>query len=356
MTDSRRCIAKRLLDAVNPYRWITGVRNIMFDKDIIESHSFPIATICVGNISVGGTGKTPHTEYLIELLSRKHRIAVLSRGYGRKSKGYIRACETTPMPLIGDEPFQIKNKFPEISVAVCEKRVIGINKLTAEVEGLEAILLDDAYQHRYVKAGLNILLIDSNRPVWRDNVIPFGRLRETPSGIKRADIVIMTKCKGMTGEQKEECRRYIKAIKEIPVYFSTICYGKPYHLFGSKLANTEIGKESSVLLITGIANPQPLKAEIERLGARTELMQYGDHHNFTTAELDDIAGHFSKNRHTMIVTTEKDATRITQRKDLPQIVRDNIYALPIEVRFMDGEEKLFNENIYDYVTENSRDC
>jgi tetraacyldisaccharide 4'-kinase len=299
-------------------------------------------------------------------------IAVLSRGYKRKSKGFQQVTVDGTAEDLGDEPLQIKRKFPQITVAVDKSRKWGCRFLSnpellqtskkarrcinKDIPKADIIVLDDAFQHRYAKAGLNILLIDSNRPVWRDNVIPFGRLRETPSGIKRADIVIMTKCKGMTGEQKEECRRYIKAIKEIPVYFSTICYGKPYHLFGSKLANTEIGKESSVLLITGIANPQPLKAEIERLGARTELMQYGDHHNFTTAELDDIAGHFSKNRHTMIVTTEKDATRITQRKDLPQIVRDNIYALPIEVRFMDGEEKLFNENIYDYVTENSRDC
>ena len=352
----KRCFLRVLADAMNPYSWVMAARNKAFDAGVLKSRESGIPTICVGNISVGGTGKTPHIEYLIRLLENKYDIAVLSRGYGRKSKGYIRACAQSTMEQIGDEPFQMKEKFKEIDVAVCEKRVKGIESLVADNGSLQVILLDDAFQHRYAKAGLNILLIDSNRPVWRDNVMPFGRLRETPSGIKRADIVIMTKCKGMTGEQKEECRRYIKAIKEIPVYFSTICYGKPYHLFGSKQADTEIGKESSVLLITGIANPQPLKAEIERLGARTELMQYGDHHIFSTAELDDIAGHFSKNRHTMIVTTEKDATRITQRKDLPQIVRDNIYALPIEVRFMDGEEKLFNENIYDYVTENSRDC
>ena len=194
MKNKERSIFKQMLDAVNPYNWITWTRNRMFDYGMLESRKFPVATICIGNISVGGTGKTPHTEYLIEILHDSHKIAVLSRGYGRKSKGYIRADEATPMPQIGDEPFQIKNKYPDIDVAVCEKRVTGIEKLTSEVPGLDAILLDDAYQHRYVKAGLYILLIDSNRPIWQDNVLPFGRLRESLAGIRRADIVIMTKC------------------------------------------------------------------------------------------------------------------------------------------------------------------
>ena len=352
----KRNFLRVLADAANPYFWVTTARNRAFDAGVLRSRKFGIPTICVGNLSVGGTGKTPHIEYLIRLLEKKYDIAVLSRGYGRKSKGYIKACTQSTMEQIGDEPFQMKEKFKEIDVAVCEKRAKGIESLVAGNGALQVILLDDAFQHRYVKAGLNILLIDSNRPVWKDNVMPFGRLRENPSGIKRADIVIFTKCKGMTGEQKEECRRYIKEIKEVPVYFSTIRYGQPYHLFGNKPADIGIGKESSVLLVTGIANPLPLKAEIERVGARTELMQYGDHHNFSTAELEDIARHFSDNGHTMIVTTEKDATRMKQRKDLPQIVRDNIYALPIEVSFMDKEEKLFNDNIYDYVTENSRNC
>jgi tetraacyldisaccharide 4'-kinase len=183
--------------------------------------------------------------------------------------------------------------------------------------------------------------------------MPFGRLRESIGAIERADIVIFTKCKGVTAEQKSAYRSYIKEIKDIPVYFTAIRYGKPYPLFNS--ANVAIAQESRVLLVTGIANPQPLKAEIEERGAKVELMQYGDHHNFSTAEFEEIATRFSKSRCTMIVTTEKDATRIRMRKDLPQTVRDNIHALPIEVEFLDGEEKLFNNNIYDYVTENSRD-
>lgn len=328
-------------------------RNRAFDAGVLKSREFDVPTICVGNITVGGTGKTPHIEYIARLLKTNYAIAVLSRGYGRKSKGYIKAGRETTMEQIGDEPFQIKEKFADIDVAVCEKRTEGIDRLVTENKALQAVLLDDAFQHRHVKAGLNILLIDSNRPVWRDNVMPFGRLRESIGGISRADIVIFTKCKGMTAEQKSAYRSYIKEIKDIPVYFTTIRYGKPYPLFNS--ANTAMPQESRVLLVTGIANPQPLKAEIEERGAKVELMQYGDHHNFTDADFDDIVKQFRKGRYTMIVTTEKDATRMKPHEETLRSIRDSIYVMPIEVEFLDGEEKLFNDNIYNYVTENSRD-
>ena len=344
----KRNLLRVMADALNPYNWVMTARNRAFDTGVLKSREFGVPTICVGNITVGGTGKTPHIEYIARLLKAEYRIAVLSRGYGRKSKGYVKATADTPMELIGDEPFQIKEKFTDIKVAVCERRAVGIERLLAEEKALQAILLDDAFQHRYVKAGLNIVLIDSNRPVWRDNVMPLGRLRESAGAIARADIVIFTKCKGVTAEQKRAYCSYIKEIKDIPVYFTTIRYGKPYPLFGNSAA--AITKGDRVLLVTGIATPQPLKTEIEGYGAKVELMQYGDHHDFSATELEEIAARFTKSHCTMIVTTEKDATRIRQHKVLPQVLRDNIYALPIEVEFMDGEEKLFNNNIYNYVT------
>lgn len=354
MKKQERGISKRLLDMANPYRWVTGARNWMFDKGILESRRFPIATICIGNISVGGTGKTPHTEYLIELLRGNRKIAVLSRGYGRKSKGYVKADGATQMPLIGDEPFQIKNKYPDISVAVCEKRVTGIEKLTSETTGLEAILLDDAYQHRYVKAGLYILLIDCNRPIWQDCVLPFGRLRESLAGIRRADIVIMTKCTGITPEEQEWCRNYIKGWKDIPVFFSKMKYGDCYPLL-KEAAEHGANEAKEVLLVTGIAKPGPLRDEIERRGKKVNLMQFGDHHNFTTADLDSIAARFNAigESKKVIMTTEKDATRLLQRTDLAQSVRDNIYVMPIKVEFLGGEENMFNNIIEEYVTEDS---
>jgi tetraacyldisaccharide 4'-kinase len=258
------------------------------------------------------------------------------------------------MQLIGDEPFQIKNKFKDLSVAVCEKRVEGIEKLTAEDPELQVILLDDAYQHRYVNAGLKILLIDSNRPVWKDNVMPFGRLRESIGGIRRADIVIITKCRELTPRLERCYKEQIKRYKEMPVYFSTVQYGMPYAIFGNMTEKAEITTGSRILLVTGIAGPQPLKAEIEKRGAEVTLMQYPDHHDFSTADLTEIAKRYRALDCSMILTTEKDATRLLNRNDIPGQIRDSIYALPIEIKILNGEEDMFNQNIIDYVTENSR--
>ena len=350
----KRSFLRAVTDAINPYAWVMAIRNKAFDKGVLKSRKFDVPTICIGNISVGGTGKTPHTEYIIRLLKERYAIAVLSRGYGRKSKGYVKASASSTMELIGDEPFQIKEKFHEVDIAVCEKRVEGIEKLLAGNGRLQAILLDDAFQHRYVKVGLNILLIDSNRPVWHDNVMPFGRLRESIAAVKRADIVIFTKCKEITDEQKSSYRRFINETGDVPVYFSTVRYSRPYKLFDIAGRDTGIDTECRILLVTGIAKPQPLKEELEKRGAKVELMQYADHHNFTNADLDDIVKQYKNGGYTMIVTTEKDATRMKPHKETLKSISDSIYVMPIEVEFLDGEEKLFNQNIYNYVTENSR--
>ena len=356
MIDAKRGITATVCDAINPYRWITALRNRLFDFGVMESRSFQVPTICIGNISVGGTGKTPHTEYLINLLGRKFRTAVLSRGYGRKSKGYIKGTPATPMEIFGDEPFQIKNKFPYIDVAVCEKRTTGIERLLTEENVPEVILLDDAYQHRHVKAGMNILLIDSNRPIWQDCVLPFGRMRESLAGIRRADIAIITKCRGITTRQKEWCRNFIKRFKDIPVFFSCMEYGAHYPLFKEAAPLEEIAACDEILLVTGIARPEPLKEEIQKKGVKVEMLRFGDHHNFTTAELQGIAERFNsmKGKRKAIMTTEKDATRLVQRKDLPQCIKENIYAIPIQVEILDGENEMFNQIIENYVTENSR--
>lgn len=354
MIDKKRGINKIIADIANPYSWITATRNLLFDAGILKSLEPPLPTICIGNITVGGTGKTPHTEYLAKLLKDRYRIAVISRGYGRKSKGFVLADEHTTVRDIGDEPYQIKNRFKEITVAVCEKRAKGIEKVTACTNGIEAVLLDDAFQHRYVKAGMNILLIDSGRPVWQDCILPFGRLRESAKGIRRADIVIITKCNALTSEQKEWCRNYIKGIKDIPVFFSCIRYGEPYPLFGKE--KREISPGTDVLLVTGIADPSQLENEVKRRGARTTTMRFPDHHNFTATDMRHIEERYDKIKSgsRMIVTTEKDATRILQHPHLPQTVKENIHALPIEIGIMDGGENMFNKIILDYATENSR--
>ena len=350
-------ILRTIADFINPYGWITKVRNKAFDSNLLESRSFGTPTICIGNISVGGTGKTPHTEYLIRLLKEKERVAVLSRGYGRKSKGYIKATADTPMPIIGDEPFQIKQKFPDITVAVCEKRVVGAESLLKEPERPTVILLDDAYQHRHIKAGLNILLMDSNRPIWNDCILPFGLMRESAGGARRADVVIITKCsKEITPAQMQECKDRLQTKEGTPVFFSTVEYGTPYPLFPDACSKEyRAGKGTDILLLTGIAKPAPLKKRIEQSGAGVTLMQYPDHHNFSSGDIENISEKFCTlpgNR--LILTTEKDATRLRGIKELPQEIKSNIYVIPIEVKILNDEEKLFNQIIIDYVTENSR--
>ncbi len=353
MIEKKRGLLKELCDIINPYCWITAIRNRLFDYGLIKSHKFETPTICIGNISVGGTGKTPHTEYLIRLLKDKFKIAVLSRGYGRKSKGYILANNNATAEIIGDEPLQIKNKFPNINVAVCEKRVAGIENICKELNETKVILLDDAFQHRHVKAGMNIVLIDSTNPIWQDCILPFGHMRESDKGIRRADIVIITKCDNITDAQKEFCQNYIKEIKDIPVFFSRMQYGELYPLF--RCSTKKATADTEVLVVTGIAHPEPLGHEIERRFGKTIAMRYADHHNFTINDLKKLEQQYNniENEDKIIITTEKDAARILQHPGTPQVVKENIYVLPIEVDIL-NEKELFNKIILDYVTENSR--
>lgn len=341
----------KILNAINPFHWVTSVRNWAFDCGWFKSTRFDTPTICIGNITVGGTGKTPHTEYLIKLLSKSHRVAVLSRGYGRKSRGYIKATPATTMPMIGDEPHQIMTKFKNITVAVDEKRVRGINCLINDANAPQLILLDDAYQHRYVKAGLNILLVDNNRPVWRDTLLPIGRLRESMAGIERADIIIVTKCPADTSDKhKEFCRRMLQTKKGAPVFFSTMRYGAPYPLFAEAAGRECTIEGSNILLLTGIAKPAPLKAHIGRSAASVTLKQYADHHNFSEREIADVADTFARTEgRKLIITTEKDAARLTALPTLPPIIKANIYALPIEVDFLDGTQPLFDQTVIEAV-------
>ena len=332
------------------------LRNHAFDIGWFTSKKFDLPVISVGNITVGGTGKTPHIEYIIRLLKDQYKVAVLSRGYRRKTSGYVKAENGCNTKTIGDEPAQIKNKFPEITVAVDEKRVNGIEQLLKDEEKPEVILLDDAFQHRYVSPGLQILLVDYNRPIWSDNVLPFGRLREMPGGIKRADIMVVTKCPiNITDKEKKHYTKMLKTAKETPIFFSTICYDKPYSILKEQKTTYEIKKETEILLLTGIANPTPLKEELERKGAKVTLMRYADHHDFTDNELQDIANKFNSLSFSnkIIITTEKDAERIIKRNNIPAIIKEYIYSLPINIKIIE-KENMFNQIITDYVRKNQR--
>ena len=348
-----------------PFSWLYGlaviIRNELFELNILKTRRFDIPVISVGNITVGGSGKTPHVEYLIRLLKDKMKVAVLSRGYKRKSRGYVLAGNNTPMREIGDEPYQMKIKFPDIRVAVDKKRCEGIDRLTTdeETKDTDVILLDDAFQHRYVQPGINILLVDYHRLIIYDKLLPAGRLREPLSGKHRADIVIITKCPDTLNPI--DYRVLSKAMELYPfqqLYFTKLeyCPLEPIFDKGLSIPLTEI-RGKNVLLLTGIASPRQLETDINAYTGNNALtmLSFPDHHSFTQKDIRRINEAFAgMEAPRMIITTEKDQARLMGIETLSDDVKDNIYALPIKVRFMLDKEETFNKKIISYVRKNSR--
>ncbi|MDD7319164.1 MAG: tetraacyldisaccharide 4'-kinase [Prevotella sp.] len=346
-----------------PLSWIYGcgvrLRNKLFDIGVLKSRSFDIPVISVGNITVGGSGKTPHVEYLVRLLKDRSKVAVLSRGYKRKSKGYLLAGKDTPMIEIGDEPYQIKKKFPNVHVAVDNDRCHGIDKLcgSAETNDTDVILLDDAYQHRYVKPGINILLVDFHRLITHDKLLPAGRLREPKDGKSRADIVIVTKCP--SDMKPMDFRVLIKTMNLRPyqtLYFTTLKYGclKPLYC-GRDIKLEELKANRNILLLTGIASPKQMISDLKSYSEKIFPMTFSDHHRFTSKDIRRLNERFAAMPEPkIIITTEKDAARLFGMDGLSDDVRHNIFALPIEVEFMLDKQDIFNQKIINYVRKNSR--
>ncbi len=316
---------------------ITGIRNLMFNKGILKEHHFPIPIISVGNITVGGTGKTPHIEYLIKMLAGKKTV-ILSRGYGRKSKGFYWVESDGNANIYGDEPLQIKNKFRESDVAVCEKRVKGIKRILHEKPDTDFILLDDAYQHRQVKPSFNILLVDFNRPMYNDLLLPSGRLRETLCGMKRANFVIVTKCLlDISVQQKQIVIDKLSRYYIGNYAFSTFNYAN--HFVSIKNANHKISLQAEkIILLTGIAQAKPMKEALEQKGFDVIHLQYSDHYAYKINDLEMIEAIHKKSQTRYIVTSEKDAIRLKSINTTD--VLNVIYYWPIEVAFLSGEAAL----------------
>ena len=358
----------KVRDWLLPLSWIYGclvrLRNFFFDVGILKSHSFSVPIIAVGNITVGGTGKTPHVEYLIKLLKGRSKIAVLSRGYKRKSKGFIVADKDSTVRDIGDEPFQMKRKYPDTIVAVDKKRVHGIKILTEQNRSLDVILLDDAFQHRYVKPGINILLVDYHRLIIYDKLLPAGRLREPLAGKNRADIVIVTKCP--TSLKPMDFRVITKAMDLFPyqhLYFTTLQYECLRHINNNSTRTfASLKPDEHVLLLTGIASPQQIVEDLatlipegETLSKRLTSMAFPDHHDFKKKDVLRINETFAAMPSPKcIITTEKDAARLSCIEGLSDEVCQHLYSLPVNVKFMLEQEESFNENIIGYVRKNSR--
>ena len=337
------------------YGFIVSLRNELFNLGILKERTFKIPIISVGNITVGGSGKTPHVEYLIRLLHNDVKVGVLSRGYKRKSHGYILANDSSTMRDLGDEPFQMKQKFPNIYVAVDKNRCNGIEHLTQDQKSsdVDVILLDDAFQHRYVKPGLNILLVDYHRLIIYDRLLPAGRLREHLSGKQRADIVIITKCP--KDLKPMEFRILTKAMDLFPyqkLFFSTIDYDVPYALFSD--ANTSLSKQN-ILLLTGIASPEQMENDMKNKCRSVTSLAFDDHHLFTLKDAERINDAFAAlPSPKIILTTEKDSTRLYHLEGLSTEARDALFVLPIKIKFLLNQGENFNNKIINYVRKNSR--
>ena len=347
-----------------PVSWLYGlvmsIRNFCYDKKIFKSTSFPLAIINVGNLTVGGTGKTPHIEYLIRLLKDSFRVATLSRGYGRETKGYMLVSNPSSTSMVGDEPMQYHSKFPEITVSVGEDRVAAIENLMKLVPKPEVILMDDAYQHRAVKPGLNILLLEHDSLMKKNHMLPSGTLREWKSGMKRADVIIVSKCPEiLVPIERKRLAEHIELLPHQQLFFSFFKYGEIVRL-NSRTNNVFIGsnyyfeKRFTILLVTGIANPSGLAEFLKRKTDKLETMTFKDHHEFNADDLRSITETFNNiaNANKIIVTTEKDAMRL-RNPELGEAIRAlPIFYIPVEVMFHHHDKELFDNLVINYARQN----
>jgi tetraacyldisaccharide 4'-kinase len=324
------------------YGWITQFRNFLFDNEILKSYAFDLPIIAVGNLSVGGTGKTPQIEYLIRLLSERFKIATLSRGYKRQSEGFVLADTTSTAAILGDEPFQFHHKFPNIKVAVDADRKNGIAQLLSQNEKPEVILLDDAFQHRKVKAGFYILLTAYGDLFCDDFMLPTGNLRESRSGAKRADVIIVTKCPhDISRTEQQKIKQRIGGKQ--PIFFTTIAYDDLVYSENNSMKAGEI-KAVDKLLLAGIAKPKSFFAYLQR--ENDIVLTFPDHHHFTEKDIATIKKQAGKR---LIITTEKDYVRLKGH-----IPNEQLFYLPIKTTFVSAGDD-FDKTILNYVGKSTTD-
>lgn len=316
------------------YRLVLALRHLAYDKGWIKSVEASVPTISIGNITVGGTGKTPHVELLLRYFVEEPGVAVLSRGYGRKSKGFQKVEAGSSASLAGDEPLQIAQKFPLVRVAVCKDRVEGCRQL-AETSRL--VVLDDAFQYRRLKPSLSIVLVDFNRPVFKDKLLPWGRLRDLPSRISAADIVIVTKCPPDEEPDRGYWRRQLKLREDQLIVFSSIEYCPPEPVFPD--ADPRYIYSQRLILVTGIANDKPLISYLSDTYRLVQRLSFPDHHNFSKRDVRSILYAHKENPTACIMTTEKDAQRLREVADMPEKLRQRLYFVPIRARFISAQDE-----------------
>lgn len=348
-----------------PFSWLYGlviwIRNGLYDAGVLKSDEFKIPLISVGNITVGGTGKTPHVEYLAELLNRKFKVATLSRGYKRRTRDFRMASVDSKVSEIGDEPLQIKRRFPGIDVAVDRKRANGIRELMKLAPRLEVILMDDAYQHRSVKPGFSILLVDYTRPIHQDHLLPAGMLREPARNLSRANIVLVTRSPERI--KPIELREYANKIGLSlgqHLYFTTMRYGDLSPIFPEspkKDAAWFKKQVGAVLIVAGIANPRHLRQYARGINTHIRELSFPDHHHYSGRDMEKISRAYRelKEQHgeVLVLTTEKDAMRLRDQNPEKNL-RDALHSVRIHVHFLNDDKEEFDKQILNYVSSNKR--
>lgn len=328
------------------YALAAGLRNVLFNTGILKEQSFTVPVILVGNLSVGGTGKTPHVEYLLKLLQHNFKLATLSRGYGRNSKGFVIAGKGASAKIIGDEPMQYFTKFNKVTVTVCEDRVEGINKLLQLPHKPDVIIMDDGFQHRTVNPRFKILLTSFDRLFTRDFVLPAGDLREPRMGYKRADCIIVTKTpENFTAEQKSAVVKELCLSPLQTVFFSSIVYDHPVSFFSNDIIRIDELINYHIVLFTGIANPAHLTGFLQKNSSSLTVLKFPDHHNFTAKDMKKVTDKFAMfaNKKTIIVTTEKDYLRLFGTEVYELLKNTPCYYIPVTVKIDRAE--VFNEII-----------
>lgn len=349
-----------------PVAWLYGIvvyfRNILFDMGVLRSQSFPVWVISVGNLSVGGTGKSPHIEYLISILDKLSpryknmnitpgHTAVLSRGYGRGTSGFLLVDENSTAQEVGDEPKQIKQKFKDVYVAVDEKRARGVKKLLEINKDINLFLLDDAVQHRYVTPTFSILLTNYHKPFYEDHLLPVGRLREQKRGYKRADIILVTRTpQNLLDVEKKMVIKKINPLPHQKVFFSSVVYDEPKPVYSDSTHLPKIEKSTTVILLTGIANSNDLRKSLQSKAKEVIHYNFPDHHWYTLVDIMKVVDAFNNNPNPdkIIITTEKDAVRLNQASVVEQLGKLPIFYIPIHIKVR--EEAEFEEEIIRYLS------
>lgn len=338
------------------YGIVIDIRNRLFDLHILKSEEFDIPIVCVGNLTVGGTGKTPVTEFLIEHFSACYNVAVLSRGYKRKTKGFVLAEPDSSFRAVGDEPKQIKLKFPDVPVAVCEKRVEGIRRLRELHPEINLIILDDAFQHRYVEPWVSIVLMDYHNPIYKDHLMPWGTLRDSKRQLDRANFVLVTKCpEEMSPLDMRIVKKSLNLFPYQSLYFSRMQSGHAMPLFPDMTGGGALPAGADVVMMSGIANPKSLRTSLsKRFNVVSELV-FEDHHTYRVRDMERAmelvleapAG-------TAVVITEKDAVKLLNRKKIPAEIQRRLYYVPIKVSFVEGTQSGFLRQLELYVRTNQK--